>query len=53
MSERKYPAAFERYWKYVNTGIDLPEIRWVAPQVKRVAYNAWLAGHRHQGSKRQ
>ena len=41
-----YPKAFEAYWRNVSVPI-LPEIPWVGPAIKRIAFNAWKAGRRY------
>ena len=42
----KYTKAFEDYWSRVNVGVNLPEIPWVYPRIKRIAFNAWKASRK-------
>ena len=44
---KKYPAAFEKYWSLVAAFDNAPfSLNYYA--TKHIAYNSWLAGRKHQ-----
>jgi hypothetical protein len=49
---KKYPREFDRYWSYANVHAVGTLEPWQSSRLKRLAYNAWMAGRRHQKKER-
>lgn len=43
----KYPKAFEKFYSNADTYIG-NFAPYISARVKRIAYNSWMAGRRHQ-----
>lgn len=45
---KKYPKAFESYWLLADPILFSDWEGYAAYRVKQIAYNAWMAGRRHE-----
>jgi len=49
----KFPREFNRYYSYIRTDIGYHLEPWQCARLKRLAFNAWMAGRRHEKKQRR